>query len=140
MPTATRLQIPKIADDRLAMLARQIKPAGRKTENGPLHYITPGDLRNEAFQWEPKWGAKVPSPVKMATVRTLHTFGYYGFFKPSVAECIAQIEADLTPEQLVEAVAFEVQGPRDAADLNSESAALNAGFHLATTIVYGRSA
>lgn len=134
------MKIPVISDARLAELASRIKPAGRKTENGPLHYILPGDLRNEAFQWSPQWRGKVVNPVKMATVRTFHTYGYYGFFKPSVAECITQIEADLSPEMLAQAVAFEVRGPSDAKALNDEAAVLNAGFHVATTIVYGRAA
>ena len=134
------MKIPTISDARLAELAAQIKPAGRKLENGALCYIKPGHLRNEAFQWSPKWGSRVVKPVKMATVRTLHTYGFYGFFKPSVAECIAQIEADLSPEMLAQAIAFEVRGPSDAKALNDESAALNAGFHVATTIVYGRAA
>ena len=70
---------------------------------------------------------------EVARIRTLHTYAYYGFFKPSIAEVLAQI-----PSHLVDSViAFETKGPGDADDLNDDRSALNAGFHAATTILYG---
>ncbi len=131
----TTLEITKITDERLAELAARIKPVVRNRNNA-LAYIKPCGLRDEAFTWEPKITHKAANLVKHATIRTLHTYGYYGFFKPSIAEVLAQI-----PEDLIEqTVAFETFGPAAADALNKESAALNAGFHVATTNLYGRSA
>lgn len=49
------------------------------------------------------------------------------------AEVIAQI-----PEELIErTVAFSTRGPADAAEMNRESKALKAGFHVAETTLYG---
>ena len=64
-------------------------------------------------------------------VRTLHRYGYYSFFKPSLAECLAFLPAELNRRG--QAFAFSVQGPETATDLNEESEALNAGFHVAVT-------
>lgn len=131
----TTLEIPKITDERLAALAARIKPVVRNRNNA-LAYVAPCDLRNEAFTWDPKITRRADNLVKHATIRTLHTYGYYGFFKPSIAEVLAQIPADL----IEQTVAFETVGPADADAINEESAALNAGFHVATTRLYGRSA
>ncbi len=131
----TTLEIPEITDERLAELAARIKPVVRNRSNA-LAYIKPCDLRNVAFTWSPKITRKAANLVKHATIRTLHRYGYYGLFKPSIAEVLAQIPADLIDET----VAFETIGPSDATDLGKESEALNAGFHVATTRLYGRSA
>ncbi len=136
MPTlAATFSIPPITDERLAQLVTRIRPVVRGGSNA-LHWIKPCDPRGEAFTWDPKRLGRAQNLVKHATIRTLHTYGYYGMFKPSIAEVLAQI-----PEALLEqTVAFETTGPRDAAALNDDSAALNAGFHVATTVLYGRSA
>lgn len=69
----------------------------------------------------------------LTEIRTLHTYGSPCFFKPSVAEVLAQIPDDM----LEGVVAFETRGPSDVADMNRESEALNAGFHVARTRLYG---
>jgi hypothetical protein len=54
-------------------------------------------LRNTAFTWEPKILGKVDfTPSKMTN--TDHLCGYIGFFKPSVAEVLAQLPDDLPAE------------------------------------------
>jgi hypothetical protein len=129
----TTLTIPEISDERLAELAKRIRPVVRSRSNA-LAYIEPCDLRRVSFIWDAKITRKASKLVKHATIRTLHTYGYYGLFKPSIAEVLAQI-----PEDLIEqTVAFEVIGPKDASDLNREQEALNAGFHVAVTHLYGK--
>lgn len=126
-------EIPPITDARLKELAKRIKPVVR-TSKGELFYIKPCDLRGAAFTWGPVHTRKATALVKHATITTLHTFGFYGFFKPSVAEVLAQI-----PEKLLEnTIAFEVIGPADADALNKHIDALNAGFHTASTYLYTR--
>ena len=77
---------------------------------------------------------KADSLKALGTIATLHAWGYYGVFKPSIAEVLAQIPAGY----LDEVVAFEVAGPKDAEDLNREKEALDAGFHVARTTLYAK--
>lgn len=122
--------IPAITNARLAELAARIKPLVRK--DGLHYYIEPCELRSMSFLWEPVFAEPARGLKMLVQIRTLHTFGYYGFFKPSIAEVLSQI-----PAELIDAVrAFEVEGPQDAAELNRESEALNAGFQVATTTLY----
>jgi hypothetical protein len=70
--------------------------------------------------------------ISLGEFQCLHTYAYYGFFKPSVAEVLAQL-----PERFLSATHFEiVNSPRKASDLNDQKKALNAGFHVSTVRVY----
>lgn len=131
--TAPLIQIPEISDARLDELAARIKPV--VTFGGVKHYIKPCHLRDEAYTWDAKKRAPAPALKPLREIRTYHTYGYYGFFKPSIAEVLAQIPADVI-DQVTE---FEiVQRPKEAKDLNEEKRALDAGFHVATTVLYVR--
>jgi hypothetical protein len=126
--------IPSISDLELGVLLRGIRPTYRF--NDTLHYIEPCDPRRAAYTWDPKPAEEATGLTPLRDVRTYHTFGYYGFFKPSVAEVLAQIPSDL----IESVVAFEiVESPQDAADLDKEREALNAGYHVAVTRLYGAS-
>ena len=77
-------------------------------EIGPLPYKK---LRNTAFNWEASvvteknflgrlmndrsvWNEKTSTWLDFAfEIPTLHTWAYYGFFKPTIAEVLAQIPA-----------------------------------------------
>ncbi len=133
-PAASLFHIPAIGDDLLARLAKRIKPVIRNRNNA-LVYIDACHLRNTAFTWSPRINRRATNLVKHATIETFHRYGYYGFFKPSVAEVLAQIPVGL----IEKTVAFESIGPQNAKDLGKHTAALNAGFHVATTHLYGRS-
>lgn len=125
------MKIPEITDGNLTLLSRKIRPLVLK--DGELMCIEMPDLRHEAFSWTPTITEPATDIVEIAKIRTLHRYGYYGFFKPSVAEVIAQI-----PEEWIErTVAFFTRGPADAAEMNREIEALNAGFHVAETTLYG---
>ena len=132
MPTEMNLKIPEITDVRLTALAERIKPVYTFKEKG-LYYIKPVNLRNVAYTWDPQPAIKAVGLKKCHDLTTLHAFDYYAFFKPSVAEVLAQI-----PEEYLESVvAFEiVGGPVTADDLMREKEALRAGFHMATTRLY----
>lgn len=120
--------IPSITDERLTQLAKRIR-AVKEIEGG--HRLYPlCDPRGESFSWAEKMGRKTRRLYALGKVRTLHGFGYYGLFKPSVAEVLAQIQA----HSLLHMVdCFVVNGPKDSHDLNLEPEALNAGFHVAVT-------
>lgn len=124
------MKIPKLTNERLAELQATIKPVIRDGKD--LWYIEDVDPRNIAFTWDPKPTEKATGLKLLCTARTLHTYGYHGFFKPSIAEVLAQVPADLVDK----AVAFEVNGPGTADDLNQEKEALDAGFHVAQTSFY----
>ena len=134
-PLPSPVKAPGISDEVLAVLAR-IKPLMSNGEDGgQLYYIEePRDLRNIAYTWDMKPTEKAEGLEPITTIRTLHSYGYYGFFKPSVAEVLACI-----PEvALDEVVAFHLTGPDDADDLNHELVAVNAGYHVAYATLYRR--
>jgi hypothetical protein len=128
-----KIGIPNITNERLNELAARIKPVIEF--DGVKHHIEKCDLRGESYVWSPVQAEAALALVEIVDIRTYHTFGYKGFFKPSIAEVIAQIPEDLI-DQVTE---FEiVAGPTTVDDLNEESVALNKGFHVATTRLYAR--
>ena len=135
--------IPKSSKKRIAEWAMRIRPVVMITEplsflkpqDGYLSFIKPPDLFNVAYTWDPKPTKEATGLKAVADIRTYHVYGYYGLFKPSVAEVIAQIPANLLPT----VVAFEIiQNPETASDLNKEKQALDDGFHVAKTRLYAK--
>lgn len=126
--------IPDVPEHRIHELARRIKPVVEFQRKGKC-YIKPVDLFKIAYTWDPKPAGKAKGLRKLRDITTYHTYSYYGFFKPSIAEVLAQI-----PEEHVnEVVAFEIVGsPESADDLNREREAIDAGYHVAVTTLYGR--
>lgn len=63
----------------------------------------------------------------------LHTYGYYGIFKPTIAEVLAQI-----PEDLASLVcAFEIiEKPETLEDLMKNKIVFNNGFHISKVRLY----
>lgn len=91
--------IPKISDERLAELCERIKPI-MKTEEG-FRRIEDVDPRKVAFTWDPKPVGDVLLLAELGTCTSYHNCGYYGFFKPSIAEVLVAI-----PEEQLEKVDF----------------------------------
>lgn len=138
--------IPKVSNADLESMLKRIRPVARFRENpqgeecphcgyreyeleqddrGDLYYIKKVNPRNVAYTWDPQPAEKAKGLVKHKDITTHHTYGYYGFFKPSIAEVLAQI-----PEADLETVcAFEyVYG---TAEITGE-------YHSATTRLYRR--
>jgi hypothetical protein len=128
-----KVWIPEVSRNDIERLAKIIRPIIRNHQDGQAYYIKSVDLFETAYTWDPKI-TKIAIGIKpIVDITTYHTYGYYGFFKPSVAEVLAQIPA----EHLNKVVAFEIIGsPETAEDMNEEHAALNAGYHVATTRLY----
>jgi len=124
-----RFAIPQISDEQIQAL-RHIHPV-EQSGRGWIEMKWP-DPRRASFLWNPEPSGVREDLQEICRVRTLHTFGYHGFFKPSIAEVLAQIP----PELLGAVVAFETKGPETAEDLNKNIDALNAGFQVAETILY----
>ena len=126
--------IPEVPKKRIEELAERIKPVVQFARKGK-YYIRPVDLFGIAYTWDPKSADKATGLKLLCDITTYHTYGYYGMFKPSIAEVLAQIPA----EYLDKVVAFEIVGsPETADDLNREHEAVNAGYHVATTRLYVR--
>lgn len=108
--------IPKISDERLEELMKQMQPVVRfarlynehgtkelqREKRGDLYYIRPVHPRNQTFVFDPKPTKRAYGLKPFKTIETYHMTG--GFFhKPSIAEVIAQIPEDC----LERVVAFE---------------------------------
>ncbi len=124
--------VPEISDELLQKLAQRIKPVIRfaqgakekfKSSKGVLHHITPADLRTQSFMWSAKPTTRATKLVEVETIATYHTYGYAGFFKPSIAEVLAAIQNHPEIESIV---AFEITD-EDIYDDNC---------HRATTVLY----
>ncbi len=116
--------IPDISDERLAQLAAQIKPM--VLIDGLPNTLDVEDYRDVSFIWE----ITNPQPVEgiepFTSYRSLHTFGYHGFFKPSVEEALAFLPEGAEDQ----AVGFTLTGPETIEDLHREREAMHAGFHV----------
>lgn len=162
-PVEKPSRIPKMSRSQIRKLARRIRPLIRfakvitttkptasggveiitrltpkgklqQDERGSLYFIKPTNPFTVAFAWSPKPIARPPRLQELCTITTYHGYGFYGFFKPSVAEVIAQIPK----EHLDKVVAFSVKGPETAEDLNEHIEELNEGYHVAQTTLYIR--
>lgn len=128
--------IPEIADTVLEALAGQMKPVVRFVkgeggrlithDEGELYWIKPVDLRQTAFTWDPKPTRRATGLVKLRDIITCHTYGYHGFFKPSIAEVIAQIPLEVLPD----VVAFETHTDLGLGNIVGD-------HHVTTTTLYG---
>ena len=127
------LEIPTISRERVISLVETIHPV--VNENGKLWYIAPADPWRIAFTWSPKLRNEATDLEPITTITTLHSWAFYGFFKPSIAEVMAFL-----PDNAVEIgiVAFSVDGPETVDDLGKHQDALEAGFHVAETTLYRR--
>lgn len=115
--------VPAINEEELTKRLSLFTPLYRDRETGVVHRIEIPDLRTVAFTWDPALLEAVEfTPVR--TIRTHHYCSYYGFFKPSIEEVLAQV-----PDDIPEGVnAFYI-------DMETELGIFReANGHLATTI------
>lgn len=85
--------VPEITDEVLAERMARFTPL--VSQEGEARMIELPDPRRTAFTWDPKI---VGAPVdfeELRTVETDHYCGYIAFFKPSIAEVLAQVPDDL---------------------------------------------
>ena len=72
-------------------------------------------------------------PIKGSDFECLHKIGYYGMFKPSISEVLAQI----SPEYLGIVSAFEIiEWPQTEADVKRHKIIFNNGFHVSKIRLY----
>lgn len=127
--------IPEISDVHLFHRAGTVSPL--VVRDGQLWHVPAvtdvAAMRGQSFAWSENMTEQANGLVPAKTVPTLHTFGYYGLFKPSIAEVLAQ-----APDDLHHYVAFSVKGPEDAVEMSLYPEATNAGYHVAATTYYKR--
>ncbi len=126
------LEIPPISDELIKQLSERIKPLVE--HEGVLFYIEEVDPRDIAFTYSPTRTNQANSLEPVVSMPTLHVYGAPAFFKPSVAEVLAQIPAGYTDQ----VVAFQTAPNQESIDYwpQADSTALSWGFHLATTTLY----
>lgn len=138
-----KVSIPKISDEELTSRYEQIEPV--VTWDGKLHYFKEFDfesLRNISFLWniEERLDCVVPAGelevLEGHDFICLHSYGAPNFFKPSIAEVLAQIDEC----SLKSAVAFEIiESPCLIQDFNKDelsSIAFKNGYHVSTVRLY----
>ena len=133
-----KLEIPEIDDNRLKELYKLLKPIVTIDEmKYLLREFTLQELRNQSYIWNRAEDKRdVVDPSKLETVDDflcLHTWGYYGLFKPSIAEVLSQ-----APENVIEqANTFEIiEGPETREDVFKYKKVIDNGFHLSKVRAY----
>ena len=119
-------KIPEISNKRLEELCKRIKPVvdnSRRHDDPELWYIRKVDPRHVAFTWSPKPTKKAEGLKKYKEIMTLHSYGAPVYFKPSIAEVLAQIPKN----DLDKIVAFETKHLGFSKDNE---------YHAARTILY----
>lgn len=102
-----------------------------------LKKFTLAQLRNQSYIWNSRDDKReLVDPSMLEPVEDflcLHTYGYYGLFKPSIAEVLSQV-----PEKTIsEANTFEIiESPETAADVFRYPEVFDNGFHLSKVRSY----
>ena len=133
-----KLEIPEIDDKRLKELYQLLKPIVTIDEmKYLLRKFTLQELRNQSYIWNRHEDKRdVVDPSRLETVDDflcLHTWGYYGLFKPSIAEVLSQ-----APESVLEqANTFEmIESPETREDVFKYKEVIDNGFHLSKVRAY----
>ena len=137
------LSIPVLSDEELMRRYLKIKPVAKINEvTYWLKNYTIKEMRGSSFFWNlvPDRREPVGDALSNHThydFQCLHTFDYHGFFKPSIAEVLAQIPEDVLKHYTIDA--FEIiDRPTCSGDLNAFRKALNQGFHVSVVRLYIR--
>jgi len=138
-----QLSIPQISDEELMRRYLKIKPIA-EVGNGKywLKNYSIDEMRNTSYFWNlfadrRELVGEALSCHDHHDFQCLHTFGYHGFFKPSVAEVLAQIPEEALKHFTIDA--FEIiDRPTSSGDLNKYRQALKQGFHVSVVRLYIR--
>lgn len=118
-------------------LLKRIRPIVKSYKTHKLHFADPRDPFGTAFTWDPDkvgiMGTKYhPNYLPFFSLYTYHTWAYYGFFKPTVWEVLAQI-----PEEfLAQTKAFHIARIPDNTTDKDFWPLVNRGVHKAGTTLY----
>ena len=149
-------RIPKIEKSELTRRLKLIHPCIEK-ENEIIKITNYGDPIKQSFSWDYKEGttigfvshdgiSKRGKPAegggwycdkvanKIGEFITLHNFGYYGFYKPSIEEVLAQLPEELFDEDKLAGRKLYFINKMISSDINTSL--LDGEYHIAKTRVY----
>ena len=133
-----KLEIPEIDDERLKELYHFLKPIVTIDEMKYfLREFSLRELRNQSYIWNRRSDKReMVDPSQLDVVDDflcLHTYGYYGLFKPTIAEVLSQ-----APENVIrDANTFEIiERPEIRDDVFQYEEVFNNGFHLSKVRAY----
>lgn len=129
-----KIILPKITKEELISRYKRIKPIVNIDD---IYYLlkefTVEELTNLAYTWRQEKDKR--EMVDASSIETIgefpcyHTYGFYGFFKPSIEEVLSQFPDDM----LKQANAFYLyHRPETTYDLTKNSDIINAGCHKST--------
>lgn len=129
--THNKIILPYLTDEELLAIYRRIKLIVLFKE---IYYYLKrynvSMMRNQSYLWN--LDKDIRGQVDMTGAETIvefpcyHTYGYVGFFKPSIAEVLQQFPDDV----LNDANVFYMTSPPETTfDLNMQSKIVNAGCH-----------
>lgn len=138
-----QLSIPQITDEELMRRYLKIKPIA-EVGNGKywLKNYSIDEMRNTSFFWSLfddrlELVGEALSCHDHHDFQCLHSFGYHGFFKPTVAEVLAQIPEEVIHHFTIDA--FEIiDKPTSSGDLNKYREAMEQGYHVSIVRLYIR--
>ena len=134
-------KLPQISDDKLLELYSRIRPIRRDDDGDPcwVKEFSLERLRGSSYVWDSEdVGEKIADTglTPIGAFKCLHGYGYYGLFKPSIAEVLAQIPYGFIDE----ADAFEiVEAPETAEDFRYDafnSSAFDHHCHVSVVQLY----
>ncbi|MBE5820964.1 MAG: hypothetical protein E7311_00045 [Clostridiales bacterium] len=135
-----KIEIPKMPSFEIARHYERIKPIVRDKLHTPFYVreLSEKELSCVAYtalKAEDKFykAANLENMTPICTVKMLHKWGYYGFFKPSVGEVIRQIPTELRDK----VVAFEIIKQLPTSEHYVEN---DAGYHVSEVKLYAKKA
>ena len=134
----SKIEIPVVDDERLMQIYRFLKPIVTIDQiKYLLREYSLQEIKNQSYIWTMEGDKREEvHPDKLEVVEDFlcfHTYAYSGFFKPSIAEVLAQ--APVT--SLKEANLFEIIEQLEYSyDLNRYPEVINKGFHLSKVRTY----
>lgn len=139
-----KIRIPVMEDDEITKWYETIKPIVNyktdetlKLNSVYLRPLTEEELSNISYTWLTKENyadeVDYSKLSVLADVKMLHSWSYYGYFKPSVGEIIRQI-----PKKMLEkVVAFEIiYSPDDWSDFNLFKEEFDESYHVSVVRLY----
>lgn len=108
--------------------------------HGRPEKILPVNSFTTAFLWDPIYTGPMmeiwEEDVKEVEITTLHTWAYYGFFKPTIAEVIAQIPEGFFEKTIAFYICESPQQPKDFYSNYEEKVIFDSGYHIAKTRIF----
>lgn len=137
------VSIPEISSEEMMKRYKQIKPV--VNVDGKLHYFreyTLEELSNRSYLFNRDEDVREEVDedelkiIENAEFICLHSYGYYGFFKPSISEVLAQIDDTILPWVKAFEIIESPQAKNDFFKNSFTSIVFDKGYHVSTVRLY----